>query len=164
MAEAPDARHQAAKRMRRTARILGLFWACCWTLAMALVYLIAWEVASMYSPTIDLPPPEFCLSLALMSSPPWVAIAISWRWEAIGGVLFVLQSLVLFSSGAMFYLGGRLVDLHYAPWMAFPQYMFSDCGGVWSLALGILLPLAVGILFLASWWKSRAPAPPQATE
>jgi len=63
----------------------------------------------------------------------------------------------------MSYLGRRLVYLHWAAWMAFPS-MFFECGGVWSLALGILFPLAVGILFLASWWKSRPSEGPEDTE
>jgi hypothetical protein len=67
----------------------------------------------------------------------------------------VLQSLALFSFGAMSYLGRRLVYLHWAAWMAFPS-MFFECGGVWSLALGIL--------FLASWWKSRPSEGPEDTE
>lgn len=140
MTEAQDARHQAAKRMRRIARILGLFWACCWWLTMAVVLLSMWAWSQFDYPTPV--PPESCLGAALLLSSPWVVIAISWRWEAIGGVLFALQSLIVFILAA---------------WLSL------DLGVNWGSVAVLLVgawPLALGILFLASWWRSGRPETP----
>jgi hypothetical protein len=116
-----------------------------------------WGFANMDQPTTL--PPQFYLAHALMSLPPWAAIAISWRWEAIGGVLFVLQSFYVFIVGAMLYLGVRVAG--WAFYLVLSPALLSECGGVWALALGILFPLAVGILFLLSWRKSRTSEPAQ---
>lgn len=105
---------------------------------MAGVYLSIWAMANVDDPTPV--PREYCLGVALLSFLPWVGAAISWRWEAVGGVLFVLQSLV--------------------PYMFAGFY--SPGVGLLCVLLAIYWPLAVGVLFLASWQLSRTAAPPEA--
>ena len=121
--------------------------------------LMVWRFANMDQPFTL--PPQFYLAHALVSSPPWAAIAISWRWEATGGVLFVLQSFYVFIVGAMLHLGVRVAG--WAFYVVLSPALLSECGGVWALAPGILFPLAVGILFLATWRKSRTSEIPQET-
>lgn len=71
-----------------------------------------------------------CLSLLLLAS-----ATIPWRWEAIGGVVLALEGLLLFT--AQMFVG------------------FGGAAHILAVLGAGLPPLVAGILFLASWWKSR---------
>ncbi len=77
-----------------------------------------------------------CISLFLLAS-----AAIPWRWEVIGGVVLVLEGLALFTAQMFVGFGG------------WPHILMVLAGG--------LPPLVAGILFLASWWRSRGAGSPQ---
>jgi len=129
---------RAAKWMRYIARALAVIWALFWTYFVGLVWLVLGRGAPFGAPTPPpTPPVEFFLEyFGLRCLVAWVSLAIAWRWEVIGGVALLLAGLSSF-----FRFGGptdsvRLLALH-------------------------LPPFAAGILFLASWWKSRTAETPQ---
>ena len=105
------------KRMRYIARALALIWAGWWAFcsvaSLALNFSLIWLLGSV------------CLSLFLLASATFPR-----RWEAIGGVVLVLEGLALFTA-----------------------QMFVGFGG-WPHILAVLAaglpPLVAGILFLAS--------------
>jgi len=103
-------------------------------MAVVLLFMWAWSQFDYPTPVA----PESWRGAALLLSSPWVVIAISWRWEAVGGVLFVLQSLVPFIFAGL----------------------YSPGVGVLWVFLAVAWPLAVGILFLVSWWRSGRPETP----
>lgn len=86
-----------------------------------------------YPPIENLPP-----LFALLSA---VGLGIAWRWEGIGGAIAVLFSL---ASLAVLLIHWPIAD-------GFPRYLVAPYG-VWMI---IAVP---GVLFLASWWRSRAHA------
>ena len=64
---------------------------------------------------------------------------VAWRWEEIGGALFVLEGIVALGFIVRTFLWGRFT---------------TSTLTLMCLTLG-LPPLVAGILFLLSWYKSR---------
>ena len=94
---------------------------------------------------------ESWVRVALLVSLTWVAAAIAWRWEHIGGVLL---------------LGGGLVNLAQTAFLLILSAASPVVGCVcvsFVLTLIAALPVAAGTLFLASWWKTRASEGPEDT-
>ena len=168
MTEAQDTTDRATKRLRRAARILMLIWAS-WS-TFSLVGLVCFmhalpglcsEWGKSSTPLSQVMPfGSGYLVLACLALIPWVSAAVAWRRDRTGGfVLFIV---------------GVVQCLVYPPavWALDPctphiRFSYTQNPATDSLILtrpAALLASLAGILFLASWWKSRSPAPPQATE
>ncbi len=119
---------RAAKWMRYIARALAVAWAGWWALLSLLSLMLNFSLVWVFV--------AICLSLFLL-----VSTAIPWRWEAIGGVVLLLEGLVFFTAQIFVGFGGV------------PHILVV-------LAVG-LPPLLAGFLFLASWWASRRAGIPQ---
>jgi hypothetical protein len=138
MTEVQDAKERRVKWLRYAARILGVLWALFYTL-------VGWSWYSMY--WYDYFRFTMALIFLVVAFVAWVSIAIAWRWEGIGGVLLLVEGLLisLLSLWPLTHEPGALVALAVLVALAMP-------------------PLIIGILFLVSWRKSRTPARPKATQ
>jgi hypothetical protein len=164
MAEAQDATDGAVKRMRRTARILALIWGGLWTcLVAAAAWFVVASCSRVWALDVVARPIGQCIGEVWPVLPVvlvlWAPAAIARRREAIAGILLAAEGLVGFALVA---------------WGAFwaLQEMLRwgvGCGlmplFLCLLALALPVPPSVAAtLLLASWWKSRTLAAPQATE
>ena len=118
---------RVARWMRYVARALALIWAGWWTF-----FGLACGLGEGMSPAGVL------LHAALPGLIFLVSAAIAWRWEAIGGIVLVLEGLLVFIA---------------YPVMTYSRFPLSTI--VFVLLTMALPPLAAGFLFLASWQKSR---------
>jgi hypothetical protein len=73
-------------------------------------------------------------------------LGIAWRWEGIGGAIAVLFNLA----------GLPVLLIHWPIAENFPRYLVTPYG-VWMV---IAMP---GVLFLASWWRTRDQARSQSS-
>lgn len=150
MTEVQGAGERRAKRMRRFARILALVWAGCWTLLIAaFAYLLVMMCSSVVPFSVVAEPLEKCMAEVSIVFFPivailWVSAAIPWRWEAIGGLLLVVEGLLIFTLVGWVELQDTL------RWgMPAARELLLLFGAV------VLPPSVAGLLFLASWWRSR---------
>lgn len=121
---------QGTKWMRFMAWALTLMWASFWTpLLVARIFLDL-----LFSARPIQEDPKALLIQAFLFLSLWVSTVLPWRWEAIGGVVLALESLAFFI--------WLPVEVPNAIAKTMPVLLFG---------------LAAGILFLASWWKSRRP-------
>lgn len=115
---------RATKWMRFTAWALTLIWAFFWTpLLVARIFFDRLLSARL----IDEDPRALVIQVPLFLSL-WVSTVLPWRWEAVGGVVLALESLAFFI------------------WL--PVEVPNAIGKTMPV---VLLGLAAGILFLASW-------------
>ena len=151
--------------MRGIARSLALLWAGFWTVLLSPVAFFAVATCSRVSAFNVVARPlwqcvwELCavFPVALLL---WAPAAIARRSEAIAGILLAVEGLVgfgLVAWGAWAELQNMLRWGEPLPGLL-PLILFF---GTFALPLA---PSVAGSLFLASWWKSRTPAPPEATE
>jgi len=101
---------------------------------------------------------RFASSLVLQGAlylfTPWVSAVIAWRWQAVGGGLLVLEGLFVLLKWV-----GPVIPLMWRDRrLGMDQYQSFM---LLVMLIAALLSLAAGILFLASWWKSRTSAIPQ---
>jgi len=148
MTEAQDTTGRRVKWMRYTAWAFGLLWAVWWSLV------VAWFSAGFLGVLhcFDCHPHQqvpvwgtaSLATAACLALPIWASAAIAWRWQRVAGVVLVLEGLLL-----------SIPALSMAPLRSV----------LLSIALRAmpLPPLVAGILFLASWWKSRASEGPEDT-
>ncbi len=127
---------RVAKLMRYIARGVALIWAGCWSF---------FAVGQIFDPIapISIPPrtSEDLIGLLMVASVVLLlcgGAAIPWRWEAIGGVVLMLEGLLAFI------------------W-ALVQFADYPEGIVLVLPIVALPPVVAGILFLASWGISGRP-------
>jgi hypothetical protein len=92
------------------------------------------HAAEDYPPIENLPP--------LLTFVAALGAAIAWRWEGLGGAITVVCQLVTLP----------VLLIHWPIADGFPRYLVAPYG-VWAI---VAIP---GILFLVSWWRSRAPRP-----
>lgn len=168
MTEAEDTTDRRVKWMRRITRTLMLVWASWSTFSLvglvcfmhALPGLCAERGASSTPLSQLMPFGSGYLVLACLALIPWVSAAVAWRRDRTGG--FVL------------FMVGVVQCLVYPPavWALDPctphiRFSYTQNPAIDSLILtrpAALLAWLAGILFLASWWKSRTPKPPQDTQ
>ena len=124
----------ATKWMRFSAWTLTLIWAGFWT--PVLVAKIFFD-PPLPARLVEEDPRALLIQVFLFLGL-WVSTVLPWRWEAVGGVVLVLESLVL--------INWLVVEVPNAITKNMPV---------------VLLALMAGILFLASWWKSRRSGTPQ---
>lgn len=144
MTGAQEATDRSAKWLRRMARVLAVIWAGYWTFWLAPPTA---EFLGLEEYTLP-----YYLTIAILALPFWVAAAIAWRRESVGGVALLVATFLL-------------------PWLvtaSLPSYHYWSLGFmvIWVL---LSLPIFVlgcfaGSLFLVSWRRSRTPATPEATE
>jgi len=114
--------------MRYIARALALIWAAWWAF-----FGLACGLGEGMSPAGVL------LHAALPGLVFLVSAAIAWRWEAVGGVVLVLEGLLVLIAH---------------PMMTSNRFPLST---ILFVPLTMALPpLAAGFLFIASWRKSKA--------
>lgn len=127
--------------MRYVSRFLLLVWASWWTL-----FILSLVVFQPYAaPPIPPRTPEdliLLVILALIVLALWDSVAISWRWEGVGGIVLLVEGLV-----------------------AFGTITVISAGDLVLIALGTLTialpPVVAGFLLLASWEASRRSGPRQ---
>ena len=134
--------------MRSIARALAALWAGWWTLCVA--YFSAGLVGVFHC--FDCAPHEQApvwgtgslVMAACLALPVWASAAVAWRWQRIGGIVLVLEGLLISIPAVRMYpLRSVLLTV--------------------AMCAMPLPPLVAGTLFLASWWRSRTPTPPQGT-
>lgn len=135
-----DTTDRAAEWMRYIARALALIWALHWTF----VGLACSVGRSRIFDEARSPAEIFLDQFALPSLLFLVSAAIAWRWEAIGGVVLVLEGLLIFIA---------------YPLVTYSSFPLSTI--VFTLLTMALPPLVVGSLFVASWRKSKTSGMPQ---
>jgi|GEM_PF-1069707 len=146
---------QKTRLMRRIARVLAVIWAICWTLMWSVFLSFVLIMSAISVPYSDFPPVQAWFGLWLfLLLVAWVATAVAWRWEAIGGVMLVVVGLL----GSLTF---GLVALDYLAFIAqgAPVELWTDASSlqlpVALLLIAAALPLAAGSLFLASRRRSR---------
>lgn len=156
MTEMQGTSDRRAKRMRRIARTLAVVWAGGWTVLLvstpALLEFMDDSLAVFGArqprtfSQLTLWGQAACRGIAFLVLVSWAAAATAWRWEAIGGVVLVL-------------LAGLVLPAAYALLLVPPEASGNVIGAFAGCFPGALptglLGLAAGILFLASWSKSR---------
>jgi hypothetical protein len=81
----------------------------------------------------------------------WCFAAIVWRWPAAGGILLLVEGLLVLAVARLLsWLYLRYMYLHRANYCCPKTPLLVSA----ELSLGAL-PLAFGILILIRWWKSR---------
>lgn len=119
---------QGTKWMRFMAWALTLMWAGFWTpLLVARILFDPPLAARLMKEDARALLIEGLLFLGL-----WFGTVLPWRWEAVGGAVLVLESVAFFI------------------WL--PVEVPNAIAKTMPV---LLIGLAAGILFLASWWKSR---------
>jgi hypothetical protein len=88
------------------------------------------HAAEDYPPIENLPP--LLMAVAALGS------GIAWRWEGLGGAVTLVCQLVTLP----------VLLIHWPITEDFPRYLVAPYG-LWMI---VAIP---GILFLASWWRSR---------
>jgi hypothetical protein len=123
---------RATKWMRQIARALALICAILPTLVVG---------AILFDPIypMNIPPRTWddlltLLFVALVLLLVWGGAAIPWRWERAGGVVLLLEGLLVFIWRLVMY-------------RRYPEAMVFA-------AIVALPPVVAGSLFLASWWRS----------
>jgi hypothetical protein len=146
------------KRMRRTARMLALIWAACWTVASVglLLPYVAFscakqgETSRCYEGWGLLYPPIVGFIYLLT----WVPTAIAWRWETAGGVMLVLTGGLCLVPAAANLFSTLYEDV-------LPRDLQHGALLALLSAFALLLfsgpPLAAGSLLLASRRRSKSP-------
>ena len=159
MTEAQDTTDRATKRLRRAARILALIWALALTL-----YGASCSADAAESPLIaGTPARTFLLCFGLPCLVAWATLPIAWRWEAAGGLLLLSQAVLTFLLCRAFYAppapppGSPIAW----PYEYDPTAWTTPAHYARTVLLPAALPLAPGLLFLASWWKSRPSEGPE---
>lgn len=154
MTEVQDSTNRAAKWMRQ----IALIWACWWTFYIVAGVVLLDSLVSFNATILfqDAPPlremtplgPWFCVMVPLLVLIPWVSVAIARRWGAVGGVILVLEGLLVFIPLPVIF------PPHYSPHMdrAYSPLTSQNLLCTPPIALPTLL---VGFLFLGSWWRSR---------
>ncbi len=115
------------KRISRVARVLALVWACWWTF-----FMLASGAGGGFKGVLTNAPNALPGLVFLIS------VAIAWKWEAVGGIVLMVESLLILIVYPLFVRG---------------ELPLSGIIFV-MLTLG-LLPLVAGILFLVSWQRTR---------
>jgi hypothetical protein len=151
MTEAQDTSDRRVMWLRRIGRVLALIWAALWMLM--LLWTVYWqsELYPSFGQWIATFSVGSWLTLAVWVLIPWVSIAVTWRREALGGVMLVLAGLLSSLRGwpiLLAALPGYRIHIGWTLPMI-PVALASALVAPW-------LASAAGILFLASWWKSRA--------
>lgn len=126
--------------MRYIARFLLLIWASWWTL-----FILGLVFFPYTAPPIPPSTPEdliFLVVLALIVLAMWASVAISWRWENVGGIVLLVEGL-----------------------LAFGTITVISAGDLVLIALGTvtiaLPPVVAGFLLVASWEASTRSGPGQ---
>ena len=124
----------ATKLMRYIARAVALIWAGLWS------FFAVGQLFDPVAPT-SIPPrtSEDLIDLLIVASVVLFfggGAAIPWRWERAGGVLLVLEGLLVAIATLV-------------------QYRDYPEAIVLVLPIVALPPVMAGSLFLASWWRSR---------
>ncbi len=125
---------QAARWMRFIGWALTLIWASFWT--PLLVARIFFDLP--LSARVIEEDPRALLIQGFVFLSLWVSTVLPWRWEAVGGVVLAVVSLAFFI------------------WL--PVEVPNAIAKTMPV---LLLGLAAGILFLASWWISRRAESPE---
>lgn len=125
---------QAARWMRFIGWALTLIWASFWT--PLLVARIFFDLP--LSARVIEEDPRALLTQGFLFLSLWVSTVLPWRWEAVGGVVLAVVSLAFFI------------------WL--PVEVPNAIAKTMPV---LLLGLAAGILFLASWWISRRAESPE---
>ena len=142
MAKGKKTGSEVTRGIRWTARIWG---GLVFLIALLILLGYGWNwvttgeadphAAEDYPPIENLPP--ILMFLAALG------LAIAWRWEGLGGAITVVCQLVSLP----------VLLIHWPIGEGFPRYLVAPYG-TWVI---VALP---GILFLASWWRSREPETP----
>lgn len=130
---------RATKWMRYIARALTVIWAGFWTFFLVSGTLLDPLSGAMTTGRWEEALPALLKIVLLFVVP----AAIPWLWEAVGGIVCVVAGFVL--------------PIYVV--LPLPDAPLSQIIGT-SLLFG-LPPLVAGILFLASWWRSRRAGSPQ---
>ncbi len=125
---------QATRWMRFIGWALTLIWASFWT--PLLVARIFFDLP--LSARVIEEDPRALLTQGFLFLSLWVSTVLPWRWEAVGGVVLAVVSLAFFI------------------WL--PVEVPNAIAKTMPV---LLLGLAAGILFLASWWISRRAESPE---
>lgn len=158
MAEAQDARERRVKWLRRAARVFGVVSASCWALLAVLgswlaVVLCSLGTGGYFDPEMQQRAVRVCTAIVVaglaLAVAPLVGVGIAFRWERVGGAVLVASGLLLLIPVALFVRG----PLRGSDWILLLIPVLSG-----------LLSMAAGVLFLASWRKSRTLQAPQPTE